>query len=149
MKTLARGRDKTEILDRLRCLTPGSERQWGRMSVHQMVCHLSDGCRMAMGDTPVSPATGLAQRTIVKWFALYAPLKWPPGIGTVPEIDQEISGTNPADFTSDLAELEGLVHRLAVNRRWAAHPFFGRMSDAAWLRWGYLHMDHHLRQFRA
>jgi hypothetical protein len=28
-----------------------------------------------------------------------------------------------------------------------AHPIFGPMSDAAWLRWGYLHMDHHLRQF--
>jgi len=26
---------------------------------------------------------------------------------------------------------------------------FGRLSDAAWLRWGYLHMDHHLRQFGA
>jgi hypothetical protein len=24
---------------------------------------------------------------------------------------------------------------------------FGRMSQAAWLRWAYLHMDHHLRQF--
>ncbi len=24
-----------------------------------------------------------------------------------------------------------------------------RMSQAAWLRWAYLHMDHHLRQFGA
>jgi hypothetical protein len=27
------------------------------------------------------------------------------------------------------------------------HPIFGAMSERAWLRWGYLHMDHHLRQF--
>jgi hypothetical protein len=30
-----------------------------------------------------------------------------------------------------------------------AHPLFGRMSDADWLRWAYLHADHHLRQFGA
>jgi hypothetical protein len=27
-----------------------------------------------------------------------------------------------------------------------ARPIFGRMSDAEWLRWGYLHTDHHRRQ---
>jgi len=32
---------------------------------------------------------------------------------------------------------------------WPSHPILGGMSDAAWLRWGYLHMDHHLRQFGA
>jgi len=28
-----------------------------------------------------------------------------------------------------------------------AHPIFGRMSLWEWQRWGYLHTDHHLRQF--
>jgi hypothetical protein len=28
-----------------------------------------------------------------------------------------------------------------------AHPIFGRMTEAEWMRWGYLHTDHHLRQF--
>jgi hypothetical protein len=50
----------------------------------------------------------------------------------------------------DLAQLEALLERITaqaktLDGRW--HPIFGRMSDAAWLRWGYLHMDHHLRQF--
>ena len=27
------------------------------------------------------------------------------------------------------------------------HPVFGPMTRGAWLRWGYLHTDHHLRQF--
>jgi len=27
------------------------------------------------------------------------------------------------------------------------HPIFGQMTRAEWLRWGYLHTDHHLRQF--
>jgi len=148
MKTLARGQDQAEVLQRLRRLSPDSERLWGRMSVHQMVCHLSDACRMAMGQTEVAARTGPVRRTLTKWVALYAPVKWPPGIPTVPEIDQEQAGSTPADFVADLTELEGLIHRLAANHAWPPHPYFGRMSESAWLRWGYLHLDHHLRQFR-
>ena len=32
---------------------------------------------------------------------------------------------------------------------WPAHPIFGPMTLRAWMRWGYLHVDHHLRQFSA
>ncbi len=148
MKTLARERDKAEILRRLRCLGPECDRRWGRMSVHQMVCHLSDVCRMALGETAASPATGLMQRTVVKWIALYAPVKWPRRIPTRPEVDQEIAGTRPTEFAADIAALEALIHRLAAQTTWPTmHPVFGRLSQAAWLRWSYLHLDHHLRQF--
>jgi hypothetical protein len=27
------------------------------------------------------------------------------------------------------------------------HFLFGPLSEAQWARWGYRHMDHHLRQF--
>ena len=118
-----------------------------------MVCHLSDSFRMGMGHKPVSHATGLLQRTVVKWIALYLPLPWPAArLPTRPEIDQQVGGTKPADFAADVAELESLVERIAAPTRsldWPPHPIFGRMSDAQWLRWGYLHMDHHLRQFGA
>ena len=122
------------------------------MTAHQMVCHLSDAFRMGLGEKPVSHAAGLLQRTIVKWVALYVPLSWPAGIRTRPEIDQEQGGTRPTDFAADVADLEALVELITAHPRrfdWQVHPIFGRMSDAAWLRWGYLHMDHHLRQFGA
>jgi len=122
------------------------------MSAHQMVCHLSDSFRMVMGHKPVSAATGLLQRTLLKWIALYAPLPWPAGIRTRPEIDQELGGTRPVDFAADVAQLQALLELFAAQTRsfeWQPHPTFGRMSDPAWLRWGYLHMDHHLRQFGA
>lgn len=93
MKTLTRDRDRTEILRRLRQLRPDTTARWGRMTAHQMICHLSDAFRMVTGDKEVSHTAGLAQRTIVKWIALYLPVKWPPGLGTVPEIDQELGGT--------------------------------------------------------
>jgi hypothetical protein len=152
MKTLARERYQAEIVRRLRTVRPESTRRWGRMSAHQMICHLTDSSRMATGQKPVSDATGPLQKTLVKWIALYLPLPWPRGILTRPEIDQELGGTCPGDFAADVAELEALTERMVIDQRrsdWPTHPIFGRMSEADWLRWAYLHMDHHLRQFGA
>jgi hypothetical protein len=152
MKTLARPADTAEILQRLRQLRADSVRRWGRMSAHQMICHLSDACRMATGDKPVSGCTGIPQRTVLKWIVLYAPVPWPAGILTRPEIDQEIGGTKPGEFAADVADLEALVTLITtrpMTSKWPVHPIFGRMSRAGWLRWAYLHMDHHLRQFGA
>ena len=150
MKTLARPRDKAELLRRLKDVRPESVRRWGRMSAPQMVCHLSDSCRMVLGEKPVSQATNLLERMIVKWIALYLPVPWPAGILTRPELDQELGGTRPGDFAADVAELEVLLELISGQARGfdgRPHPRFGRMSAAAWLRWGYLHTDHHLRQF--
>src|SRR6195256_2854053 len=152
MKTLARHGDRAEILRRLKAVRPESARRWGRMSAHQMVCHLSDSFLVVTGQKPVSHSTGLLQRTIVKWIALYLPLPWPAGIPTRPEVDQELGGTRPVDFAKDVAQLEALVDHITTQPRtfdWQLHPIFGKMSEAAWLRWGYLHVDHHLRQFGA
>ena len=153
MKTLAGPGEKAEILRRLQTVRPDDVRRWGRMSAPQMVCHLGDNFRMAMGRIPVSDATGPWQRTGLKWIALYLPVRWPGGrILTRPEIDQEVGGTKPGDFAGDVAELAALVDLFTARTRifaWPAHPIFGRMSDAAWMRWAYLHMDHHLRQFGA
>ncbi len=149
MNTLARERSAAEILRRLRAVRPDSARRWGRMTPHQMVCHLTDSCRMALGEKPVSPATSPMQRTVVKWIALYLPVPWPSGLLTRPEIDQEHGGTCPGDFDADVAELERLMVAMATQDRFhcPSHPIFGRMSRASWLRWGYLHADHHFRQF--
>jgi hypothetical protein len=107
---------------------------------------------MALGAKPVNSATGRLQRTLLKGMVLYAPLRWPAGILTSPELDQEGGGTRPAEFDIDLAEVVGLLEQLAVRPRSLEgrdHPIFGPMSAAAWLRWAYLHADHHLRQFGA
>jgi hypothetical protein len=150
MKTLARERDKAELLRRLRAVRPDSVRRWGRMSAHQMICHLSDAFRMGIGQKPVRLVGGVFHRTLLKWLVLYVPIPWPTGIVTVSEIDQTLGGTKPVDFAADLAQLESLVEVVTTPPRtfeWHVHPIFGRMSERAWLRWGYLHVDHHLRQF--
>jgi len=150
MKSLARARDKAELVTRLGKLTPQSDRCWGRMTAPQMVCHLADACRMALGQKRVSDDSSALRRTIIKWLALYAPLPWRAGIVTSPEIDQQIAGTCPADFTADVAEVRALldaIEKRGLRGTWPDHPVFGRMSAPDWLRWAYLHTDHHLRQF--
>ena len=152
MNTLARTRCAEEIRRRLRAVRPESARRWGRMSAHQMICHLGDSFRMMMGEKPVSDAVSWVPRPLLKWFALYLPLPWPAGILTRPEIDQDCGGTRPVGFAADLAALETLLDVVTSEKRRFdrhLHPVFGRMSHAAWLRWAYVHMDHHLRQFGA
>jgi Protein of unknown function (DUF1569) len=152
MKTLSCSRDKAALMERLKTVRPDSVGRWGKMSAHEMVCHLGDGFRMGMGHKRTSPATSRIQRTAVKWIALYAPVPWPPGIPTRPEIEQGIGGTCPGDFAADVADLVTLVDAFTSQDsrfEWPPHPIFGPLSGRAWLRWGYLHMDHHLRQFGA
>ena len=150
MKTLANPDDKKALLERLSRLRSDSPRAWGKMSAPQMVCHLSDSTRLALGERQARSVSSLFKRTVMKWFALQFPAPWPHGIKTMPESDQEIGGTPPGQFEMDRATLVSLTERLA-NRpeslTSAVHPFFAKMTPEEWLRWGWLHMDHHLRQF--
>jgi hypothetical protein len=149
VKTLANADDRNALLQRLKGLRSDSARQWGKMSAHEMVCHLADAFRMGTGQKAVSPASGVLQRTVVKWIALYAPLPWPAGILTRPEIEQGFGGTCPGDFATDVATVAAMLEGFGGDgsAAWPPHPIFGPLSKKAWLRWGYLHTDHHLRQF--
>jgi len=133
---------------RLGNLTPAMKARWGKMSAHEMVCHLSDSFRLALGRKSASDASGVIQRTAMKWFALYVPVPWPKGVGTRPEMEQGVGGTRPVEFERDRMELMKLIEEF--NRQEAfgvGHPIFGLMTSDEWMRWGYLHVDHHLRQF--
>jgi hypothetical protein len=150
MKSFHNQSDKTAILQRLRQLKPDSPRRWGRMTPHQAVCHLSDAFRATMGERAASPASDAKPRTLLKFIALKTPIPWPKGYKTRPEIDQEQGGTRPVEFARDVQELERLIERFTraeKDYKPGAHPVFGVLTEREWLRWAYLHMDHHLRQF--
>lgn len=120
------------------------------MTSPQMLCHLSDSYLGVMGEKYISPAPPNTAWTLIKWIALRAPVPWPKGVPTRPEIDQTIGGTPPADFEQDRQRVLALVDRFTRQPRdfsFCPHPMFGAMSVSEWMRWGYLHADHHLRQF--
>ena len=153
MQTLANAADRESVLRRIGTLQPTSQRKWGRMSVHQMICHLNDSFLVGLGEREARFIANPLTRTLVKWVALHAPFNWPKGTPTMPEIDQSVGGTPPVEFERDRAELLNLVGRFCdscrASRRLYMHPFFGELRQDEWLRWGFLHADHHLRQFGA
>ena len=89
-------------------------------------------------------------RAFLKWFALWAPVPWPHGFKTLPELDQESGGTRPVGFSDDVLNLRRLIESFVgppVRISRAPHPHFGHLNEKEWLRLAYLHSDHHLRQF--
>ena len=150
MKTLSNDSDKQEVLRRVASLRADSPRRWGKMTCHQMICHLTDAFRCGLGEKSASPKRLPIPQGWAKWGALYVPMRWPKGIETRPEMEQGVGGTAPVEFATDREKLLAITERFANAGRdfkWTEHPIFGAMSEKDWMRWGYLHSDHHLRQF--
>jgi hypothetical protein len=86
----------------------------------------------------------------MKYVALQVPMRWPKNVPTLPEMEQGVGGTCPSDFETDRKSLMQTLNRFCVPDPGLGkypHPMFGMMSVDEWLRWGYLHCDHHFRQF--
>lgn len=146
MSTFADPEVKASVRQRIERLTPNSARQWGRMTQQQMICHLTDGFRMAAGERHPKPVDNFFSRSVVRWVALHSGLTWPKGVKTVPEADQEQGGTKPVDWDRDLTELLQKLDAFQA-KDGNPHPMFGPLSAAEWNTWGFRHADHHLRQF--
>jgi hypothetical protein len=138
------------LLDRLARLSPDTRPLWGKMNALQMVCHLNDSFGLAMGAKTASEDITFFNRTVIRWVALRAPMTWPKGVPTRPEMDQLVGGTPPVEFLRDKAALAATIETFARQPRtfqFSRHPLFGELSEWEWMRWGYLHADHHFRQF--
>ena len=74
-----------EIHDRVGRLTPDRKGEWGRMSAPQMVCHLGESLKMALGELPVAPKSSPLRYPPLKQFIVYlAP--FPKNVPTAPEL---------------------------------------------------------------
>jgi hypothetical protein len=150
MKSVLNATDRSRLLGRIDALRPGMPARWGRMSAHGMVCHLTDSFDLVLGHRSTARTGTLLERTLVRLLALTLPLPWPRGVPTVTEVDQEQGGTPPAAFEADVERLRTAFDEFVarVPRQPMRHPMMGQVSKAEWGRWGYRHVDHHLRQFR-
>jgi hypothetical protein len=142
---------RQELRGRVQRVGPDTPHLWGKMTAPQMICHLNDAFLGVMGEKPMEIPRGFTMWPVLKYAALYAPAKWPQGVPTRPEFDQcSGAGTPPAQFESDVSGLLETMDRFWRSPRdfqFRPHPLFKTMSEAQWMRWGYLHVDHHLRQF--
>ncbi|HEY3835447.1 MAG TPA: DinB family protein [Bryobacteraceae bacterium] len=147
MSTLADPDSARACCDRLARLEPATARRWGRMTAHQMVCHLYDSFQVALGRRQVSPAASPLPRKWVKWIALRSSLPWAHNVPTRPEIKQGLGGTAPANWDQDRENVRQMILTFASNCRPGTHPMFGPMTETDWHIWAWRHVDHHLRQF--
>jgi hypothetical protein len=145
MQSVWNGPERRQLLDRLATLAPEAQRKWGSMTAPQVVAHLADAARMALGDLPCE-----SKRLPIRYFPLKQLvvywLPFPKGVPTAPEL----IGRPPGAWLTEVTELAALVERLGrepAQRIWPEHPAFGRLSRRAWGVLIYRHMDHHLRQF--
>jgi hypothetical protein len=133
---------------RVEALSPDAPARWGKMNARQMLCHLTDSFRVALGEVPV----------VAKWTPLRLyPLRWlfvftlPIPKGKVPTTP-EFQRTEPAEWEKDVAEWNAAFDRFSGRARekaprWGTHPAFGDLGTDEWGRLAARHCDHHLTQF--
>lgn len=147
MKNWFNPADADELVARLNRLTPDLRPRWGRMSPGQVLVHLADPCRTALGDKPARTlggplgVPGISQ--LVLWIA-----PWPKSAPTTPDFVPGTGMSNPTSFEQDRATLLGLFKRMTDHAGdFAPNPVFGKLSRRGWGRQMWRHADHHLRQF--
>lgn len=146
MRSLRDDAARSILISRIHRLSAESRRQWGRMEITEMVAHLSDQLRIAMGDVAVREVKGPLRFALPRYLFIHL-LPWPRGRAKAPP---ESFTTRPTTLDDDRATLIELIERFAVTpaeRLSPVHPLFGRMTPRDWDVLSHKHLDHHLRQF--
>jgi len=143
MPTFRDPADRAAIVARLDRLTEQMPPKWGRFTAAKMLAHMTDACRMALGELPVRRRNiPLIDRFPVKHLVLYV-LPFPKNSPTA----REIISRMPEPFDAERTQLKALITQLDGNTGKAPHPIFGLLTPNEWGVLGYKHLDHHLRQF--
>jgi hypothetical protein len=146
MPTLYQNEARKLLSQRLARLRPDAPPRWGRFTAPQMLAHVNDGLRMALGDLPTAPKDLPLRYPPLKQLLVYV-LPFPKGAPTSRELLARVAN---AQWDAEVAAFPGLLERAgacAGRRDWPLHPAFGRLSSRAWGVLGYRHVDHHFTQF--
>jgi hypothetical protein len=131
---------------RIDSLRVDTKRQWGTMSIDQMLWHVNVSMREAVGDyTPQ-----LEPIPVPKWLLRWAVINLPWGRGARTRPDMYAVSTH--DFIVQKAECLALIERIAarpLSAEWPISASMGTMTGKHWSQLTARHLDHHLRQFGA
>jgi hypothetical protein len=148
MQSVFDASDLESLSRRLLSVHPEQPARWGRMDAPQMICHIADQMRVALGELPAKHRRTPFRNPALRFLAVHL-LPWPRGrIPTVPEMLSTPPGRWKEDLTCAQALLQEVAQRGPAGR-WAEHPAFGPLSGREWGWLIYKHTDHHLRQFGA
>ena len=132
------------IRKRVESLRADSQRQWGKMSVDQMVWHVNVSMREAVGDYKPQLKPVPIPKAILRWAVINVP--WGRGARTREDMYTE----STYDFSAQKAECLLLIDRIVarpLSAEWPNSASMGRMTGKHWSRLTAKHLDHHLRQF--
>ena len=136
---------RTMLLRRARMLTPDRAALWGQMTCPQMLAHVNDVLRMALGDLPTKFLGSPFRFPGMSYMAIYW-LPWAKGLPSAPELFRK-EGIEWDEEQRLLAELMERVAARNPASLMPVHPVFGRISNKTWAVLTYRHTAHHLRQF--
>ena len=150
MKNLYEAATVEEVKGRMARLGPGSERQWGKMNVAQMVAHCSGPMEWALGDSlPPRMFLGRIFGPLVKSKLLREGTP----MGRNAPTAKSLVVADERNLDEERKRLYGLMDRFAAAGPGGCtthpHTFFGPLTAEEWSNLMYKHLDHHLRQFGA
>ena len=145
MKTIFNPATRSAIVSRIGDVSSGARPKWGKMNSEEMLTHLINGLRMAIGELSPRPKKLPIRYTPLRQLIVYlAP--WPRNAPTAPEL----LPSNPVAIEEAKRELLRLIEDVGgrgAQREWPEHPAFGPLGRRGWGVVVWKHLDHHLRQF--
>jgi hypothetical protein len=134
----------TSIRKRIESLRADMQRQWGTMSIDQMLWHVNVSMREAVGEYKAQIKPLPVPKALLRWAVLNMP--WGRGARTRPDM----YAVSTHDFNAQKTECLALVDRIvgrSLDAEWPDSASMGTMTGAHWSRLTAKHLDHHLRQF--
>ena len=147
-KSLFNPADQKEIFARLNQLNANSTRNWGKMTVSQMLKHMEIAFSVPINkiQLPKDKLYYLAANPFARFFMIKMSSKWPKNMATVEDFKVK---TDP-DFTQAKADFLKIYQEfLKATDFSGCHPAFGVMDKDMWGIAMYTHLNHHLEQFGA
>ena len=151
MTTILNKSEFEKIIERINKLTHESKGLWGKMTVHEMFCHISDPIRDILGIRITEPVTPPEIRAKIISMVL-TESDWDKNIPTFPPYlqSEDGGGTKPTKFDNDKKSLLDLVHKLystTTDYNYYPHAGLGMLTREQIGQFIWKHTDHHLRQF--
>jgi Protein of unknown function (DUF1569) len=140
----------SDFHNRVLRITPENPRQWGTMSVSQMLHHLNLACGGALGFYQLPDESYPVARTVFRWILI----DWFPEqpVGLRRPKGFKIPHDAQFDFAFEKQQLLKILDaawRATAASDWGPHPMFGKMSVEEWGKLLQIHIDYHLKQFAA
>jgi hypothetical protein len=132
-----------ELKRRVQSLTPQTPRQWGKMTIGQMLFHVNLVLAEAMGEYKGKRSIHGLPRVLVRWMILNGP--WGKGAPTRPDMLVQ----DAKEFEKEKARCIDMLDRFAAKSMEGDWPEAANfpMTGRHWSQLNWRHLDHHLRQF--